>query len=58
MQLHGVPSKNLVVMPAHSGIKLSLRFKMPSYVIYGKYELENKKDFEALTNGDICFNAA
>jgi hypothetical protein len=30
-------------MPAHSGIKLSFSFKMPSFVKYGKYESENKE---------------
>jgi len=46
-------------MPAHSGIKLSFRFSMPTFVKYGSCEPENKEiDFESLTNGNICFNAA
>jgi hypothetical protein len=59
LQIHGIPSKNIVVMPAHSGIKFSFQFRMPAFVKCGRCEPENKEiDFEALTKGDICFSAA
>jgi hypothetical protein len=43
VQTHGDSSENFVVMPAHSGIKLSFFFKIPSFFKYGKYEPENKE---------------
>jgi hypothetical protein len=43
VQKHGVPSKDFVVMPAYSGIKLSFLSKISAFIKYGRCEPENKE---------------